>query len=228
MSLDNNHQLARKVSSAVEEWIPSKAHGHESKFQNELQDYLDKRLNAEDSMTLGPSEDIVVEREHGSVNGDVVVNGSIGIEMKRNLDNGQTNTLRGQIENYQEEYTHVIVVACGIDDTDGWRKLKNKYEKQTGIDMGHDTAPVKFIHKRESNYGRGESADKYVGENGSGQAGDEIEQLASVLEDGVRGYQSLTGDGSMESTQAVAAVTKALVVVGIILVVAIYIFITFI
>lgn len=132
MSLGDNQQLAGKVSTAVEDWTPSKAHGHESKFQNELQAYLDKRLNAGDRMMIGPSEDIVVEREHGTVNGDVVVNGDIGIEMKRNLSNSQTKKLRGQIEEYQKEYTHVIALACGIDDMDGWRKLKNDYESQMG------------------------------------------------------------------------------------------------
>ena len=177
---------------------------------------------------LGPSEDIVVEREHGTVNGDVVINGDIGIEMKRDLSNSQTKKLRGQIEAYQKEYTHVIALACGIDDMDGWRRLKNDYENQTGIDMSPDTAPVKFIHKKKSKYGEGESADQYERTSGSDQAGDGVEQLASVLEDGVKGYRSLTSDenGSMESSQAIAAVARAVLVVGMILVVGVYVFIT--
>lgn len=228
MSLGDNQQLAGKVSTAVEDWTPSKAHGHESKFQNELQAYLDKRLNAGDRMMIGPSEDIVVEREHGTVNGDVVVNGDIGIEMKRNLSNSQTKKLRGQIEEYQKEYTHVIALACGIDDMDGWRKLKNDYESQMGIDMRPDTAPVKFIHKKKSNYGTGQSVDEYGYDSSGGQSGEDVEEVIKLVEDGVRGYQSLTGDGSMESGDAVVAVTKAVIVVGLILAFAAYLFITLI
>jgi hypothetical protein len=228
MSLGNNQQLARKVSSAIEDWTPSEEYGHESKFQNELQEYLDRRLNSGGDMTLGPSEDIVVEREHGSVNGDVVINGDIGIEMKRDLSNSQTKKLRGQIEAYQKEYTHVIALACGINDMDGWRKLKNDYENQMGMDMSPDNAPVKFIHKRKSNYGKGESADQYERAGGSGQAVDGLEEMASVLEDGIEGYQSLTGDGNMKSGEAMAAVARAVLVVGLILGVGGYILISFV
>jgi hypothetical protein len=213
MSLGGNQQLASEVSSAIQEWTPSKAYGHESKFQNELQEYLDKRLNLGGNM-IGPDQDVVVEREHGNVNGDVVVNGDIGVEMKRNLDNSQTNTLRGQIENYQQEYTHVIAVACGIDDMDGWRKLKNDYESQMGMDMNPNNAPVKFIHKSKSNYGTGDSADNYERSGSSGQDGAELDEVVNVIEDGVKGYQSLSGDGPMDSNEAVMAVAQAVVIVG--------------
>ena len=216
MSLTGNDQLARQVVSAIEEWTPSEAYDHESKFQNELQEYLDLRLNSEDNMMMGHNEDIVVEREHGTANGDVVVNGAIGIEMKRNLSNSQTNTLRGQIENYQKSYTHVIVVACGIEDMDGWRKLKNDYESQP-IGMGSESAPVKFIHKQKSNYGSGDSADNYSMAGGSNSA-DGVEELAKVVENGIEGYKSLTGDGSMKSGEAVIAVAQAALIVGFLLI----------
>jgi len=166
---------------------------------------------------VGYNEDIVVEREHGTANGDVVVNGEIGIEMKRNLSNSQTNTLRGQIENYQKSYTHVIVVACGIDDMDGWRKLKNDYENQP-IGMGSDRSPVKFIHKHKSNYGSGNSAEKYsISDNSNGADG--AEELANVIEDGLEGYRSLTGDGSMKSGEATIAVAQAVFIIGFLLVI---------
>ena len=73
MSLGGDQELARNVVSAIEDWTPSEAYGHETKFQNELQEYLDRRLNSGNSMTMGGNGDIVVEREHGNVNGDVVV-----------------------------------------------------------------------------------------------------------------------------------------------------------
>jgi hypothetical protein len=229
MSLNSNQQLSRDVVSAIEEWTPSEAYGHESKFQNELQEYLDRRLNANNGMIIGGNEEIVVEREHGNANGDVVVNGEIGIEMKRDLSNSQTNTLRGQIEEYQKEYTHVIVVACGIDDMDGWRKLKNDYENQSGVGMDFDSAPVKFIHKQKSNYGEEDSAADYETTTGDSlQEGEGVEEIAKALEDGVKGYKSLTGDGPMDTGEATVALTKGVLVVGFILAVVIFVLINFI
>jgi hypothetical protein len=224
MSIGGNQQLARDVVSAIEDWTPSEAYGHESKFQNELQEYLDKRLNSGGDMMLGASDDVVVEREHGNVNGDVVVNGEIGIEMKRDLTNSQTKKLRGQIEEYQKEYSHVIPVACGIDDMDGWRKLKNDYENQTGIGVRPDSAPVRFIHKERAGYGNGDGAENYARCGGGGQQGAELDEVANLLGDGVKGYRSLTGDGPMESGEAVSSLAQAvlivvffIVVVGIVL-----------
>lgn len=229
MSLGGNQQLARKVASAVEQWNPSKAYGHESKFQNELQEYLDQRLNEGGSMMSAENSDIVVEREHGNVNGDVVVNGAIGIELKRDLNNSQTKKLRGQIEEYKKEYTHVIALACGIDDMDGWRKLKNDYENEANMGMDPNSAPVKFIHKSKSNYGEGvadnsPSSDTIVGGSaGSLDDGDEIEEVAKTIQRGIKGYNSLTGDGSMDSTEAALAVIQAVVVTGVILAVLLFV-----
>lgn len=153
-----NDQTARKVLNLVERWRPTKAYGHESKFQNELQDFLDAQLNDSGGGGLGMmggGSNYVVSREHGKSKGDVVVDDAIGIEMKRDLSNSQTKKLRGQIEVYQEEYDYVIVCACGITDQDGWRELQNKYEHDQ-MNMGmmqQNSAPVRFVHKKKSNYG---------------------------------------------------------------------------
>jgi hypothetical protein len=224
MSLGSNQQLASKVVSAVEQWSPSEAYDHESKFQNELQEYLDQQLNEGQSMMFAGDRDVVVEREHGNVNGDVVIDGAIGIELKRNLNNSQTKKLRGQIEEYRKEYTHVIALACGIDDMDGWRKLKNDYENSANMAMDPNSAPVKFIHKSKSNYGEKTadnslSSDSSVeGSLGSLDDGNEIEEIANTIQRGLKGYNSLTGDGSMDSTEAALAVVQAAVVIGVILV----------
>jgi hypothetical protein len=212
MSLGSNQNLARKVASATEEWSPSEDHNHESSFQNELQQYLDRRLNSSNTITSG---EIVVEREHGNVNGDVVVNGDIGIEMKRDFTNSQAKKLRGQIEEYQKEYTHVICCACGIEDMDGWRKLRNDYENQA-IGMNPDSAPVKFIHKQKGNYGADGSTGEYPA-GGGGNNDVDLDEIAEVLQSGVTGYRSLAGDGPMNSGEAVVAVVQAVVVVGVLL-----------
>lgn len=154
--LGGDQQLFEEVVRAVDVWIPSKAYGHEAKFQNELKDFLDAELNSGTQGGLdigGNSADRVVERESGRSRADVVVNQLVGIEMKRELSNSQTKKLRGQIETLLDEYPFVIVCACGIQDMDGWRKLKNNYQGTRG-GIGMDVSTVEFIAKDPANYGK--------------------------------------------------------------------------
>lgn len=149
-------QLFGEVVRAVDAWVPSKEYGHESKFQNELQNFLDSELNSSSQGGLGlgmGAQESVVERESGRARADLVVNQTVGIEMKRNLSNSQTKKLRGQIEEYLDEYPYVIVCACGIQDMDGWRRLKNKYQGRSG-GIGMDVSEVEFIAKDPENYGK--------------------------------------------------------------------------
>lgn len=152
------NQKFQEVVDLVERWRPSQDYGHESKFQNELQEYLDECLNeGGQEMALGGQQsDDVVEREQGKSRADVAVNDLVGIEMKRDLSNRQTKKLRGQIEDYLDNYDFVIVCACGMEDRDGWRKLKNKYDGAQG-DMISGQKQVKFIWKKTENYGEEEA-----------------------------------------------------------------------
>lgn len=204
------------MKRAVEEWTPQEDYDHESKFQNDLQEYLDKRLNA--SQGFGQQQEVVVEREHGTARGDVVVDGTVGIEMKRDLTNGQINTLRGQLEEYQAEYDHVLSVACGIEDRDGWRKLKNEYENNT-MGFNASSAPVQFIHKPKSEYGSGDTADNYASSGAGGLDNAVDADLEQVVQEGVEGYRSLTGDGNMDTGNAIVAVAQLALIIVVLFVV---------
>lgn len=155
--IGGGQQLYQDVLRAVDAWIPSKAYGHESKFQNELQEFLDAELNAGGGggfgLDLGGGGERVVERESGRARADIVVNQTVGIEMKRELSNSQTKKLRGQIEEYLDEYPFVIVCACGIQDMDGWRRLKNTYSRGGG-GLGLNGGTVDFVHKDPDYYGQ--------------------------------------------------------------------------
>ncbi|WEL20886.1 hypothetical protein [Halorhabdus sp. BNX81] len=158
--IGGDQQLFEDVLGIVEYWVPSKAYDHESKFQNELQEFLDVELNdSEDQgpmgIELGPSRDYVVDREHGQSRADIAVDDTVGIEMKRNLSNSKAKReLRGQIEGYLDNYPFVIVVACGLEDTSQWRNLKNKYEGNQGIVGMDQGGTVAFVHKERDNYGK--------------------------------------------------------------------------
>jgi len=164
--------LGNEVLQYVEEWIPDRSYRSETKFQNDLQEYLDQRLNESGGMGLGiglgggSGSQIPVKREHGSVNADVAVGDDIGIEMKRDFTNSKKHRLSGQITDYQKEFPYVIVVACGISDMDGWRELQNEYGGPGGIGMNQ--SEIHFVHKKKENFGKDPSE---VNRGGDGPLG---------------------------------------------------------
>jgi hypothetical protein len=143
-----DQRLYDRVLKEIQDWVPSQAYDHESKFQKELQDVLDARLNDSGGGQMGQNKEIPVHRERGRSNADLAVDDVVGVEMKRNLTNSQAKKLRGQIEAYLDSYNFVIIVACGIQDTSNWREMKNKYEGRVTVDSGY----IKFIWKKKENY----------------------------------------------------------------------------
>lgn len=147
-----------EVLDLVKRWNPSQVHGHENKYQSELQDYLDEELNSQGSgMGLGMSGSggHVVSTERGTAYGDVVVDDVVGVELKRNFSNSQKKKLRGQLEDYADSYDYVIACACGIEDMDGWRELENKLSSQQRGVM--DMTEFAFVVKRRDDMGSGHS-----------------------------------------------------------------------
>lgn len=152
-----DNQTYQKVVELLDAWRPSQDYGHESKFQSELSDFLDEELNKQndglmgDMMGGGGGSNHVVSRERGNARGDVVVDDTVGIEMKRHFSNDQKRKLRGQLEDYADNYPYVIALACGIDDMDGWREVENKFAQGRG--MGMNQTQFSFIIKRRENFG---------------------------------------------------------------------------
>lgn len=146
-------QTFQEVIKLVDYWVPTQAYGHENKFRDELKDYLDRQLNeGRGGGLMGNQRELPVASEHGQAKGDVAVDDRVGIELKRDFSNDQKRKLEGQINGYLDNYPFVIVCACGIDDMDGWRELKNKYEGMQG--MGMEQQEVVFVHKRKENFGK--------------------------------------------------------------------------
>lgn len=153
--------LCNEVVQYVEEWIPERSYRKEHRFQNDLQEYLDERLNESGGFGMGlggGSDQLPVKREYGKVNADVAVGEKVGIELKRDFTNTNKHRLSGQITDYQKEFPCVIVVACGISDMDGWRELQNEYGGRGG--MGMNQSEVRFVHKQKDYFGKDSSEDR--------------------------------------------------------------------
>lgn len=97
------------VVNLVDAWRPSQNYGHESKFQKEVSEFLDEQLNKDigggmGDMMGGGGPNYVVSRERGNSRGEVVINDTVGIEMKRHFSNSQKKKLRGQLVDYADNY----------------------------------------------------------------------------------------------------------------------------
>lgn len=143
------------VWDLVQRWNPSQVYDHENKYQSELQDYLDEALNeGGGGMGFGlggGGGGYAVSTERGTSYGDVVVNDTVGIELKRNFSNSQKRKLRGQLEDYADNYDFVIACTCGVEDTDGWREVQQKFSAQNRGVM--DPTEFRFEIKRRENFG---------------------------------------------------------------------------
>jgi len=163
------NNLGSQVWDLVKAWTPSQEYGHEREYQSELQEYLDKQLNENSGQSMGfgmGGGTHAVSTERGTSYGDVVVDDTVGIELKRNFDNSQKKKLRGQIEDYADNYDFVIACACGIEDTDGWRELKQKLsQRQRGM---MDMTEFRFTIKYRDDFDSGDSG----GGGGRGGGGD--------------------------------------------------------
>lgn len=146
-------QLGHQVLNLVEQWVPSQVYDHENKYQSELQDYLDESLNSGgmSGLGMGSGGSHYVSTERGTSYGDVVIDDVVGIELKRNFTNSQQKKLRGQLEDYADNYDYVIACACGIEDMDGWRELETTFQNRQGGLM--DMTQFAFVIKRRENMG---------------------------------------------------------------------------
>jgi len=149
--------VCNEVVEYIEEWVP-RNHDGENGFQDELKEYLEKRLDEADNnglhVGLGGSsgKGYPIRKEYGKSRADVAVGDEVGIELKYNLSNNRVYELKGQIDNYRKEFPCVIAVACGLSDNGRWRELQNEYGGMETVGM--DQSEVHFIHKRAENFGK--------------------------------------------------------------------------
>jgi len=132
--------LARTVEEIILDWRPDSSNDREHDYQVDLEQFLRDELNR------GNVEPIVIDRNCGPINADIVVDEWIGIELKNDLSKRQSKELGDEIEEYTAHYDHVFVVACGVDDTAGWDRHIRDYETDGGT-FGLGGIPVAFIEK---------------------------------------------------------------------------------
>lgn len=194
MGMVGKEELGREVAAALGDWTPTENYDDDAAFRDELQEYLAARLNASGGKILDATGKIVVERAYGDLECDVVVSGTLGITIERNLTGDQITQLGGKIREFQKAYTHVVIIACGSIEDEEWEKLKTAYSNQEGLNNDPGSTPVMFLRRREANYGRGDTAENYpnTGEQNNGRS--ILQTTNRLLQNGLGRLRSLRED----------------------------------
>jgi len=142
----NEPPLDDLVESIVRDWQPRQRYGREHEYKTDLEGYLETELNAPDPE---PPYAVATNRSRSAC--DIVVDDTVGVELKRNPDSAAVDRLRGELETYLDRYAVVIVCACGIDDASAWQRLEREYNSGGGgglLGLGGSDSPVVFVTKR--------------------------------------------------------------------------------
>ncbi len=137
----------------INRWKPKQKYPNESKYRDDLMDFLYKRLNKSGDILFG-NRNVKLKKEASRSLCDIGVgNHQVGIELKKDLKSkSQINRLQGQIEDYEEDYKEgVIVVLVGKVDkyveTDLKQKMNKKMNKS--LNFGIQQFRIKLINKSD-------------------------------------------------------------------------------
>lgn len=136
------------VVRAIQKWVPEKHYRSEKGYQNDLSQYLRNAMKQPQGL-LSQSADVTVHKESGREVCDVVVNRTVGIELKYNLKRkSDVDRLVGQVTGYKKEYDGVIIALVGNVYPDVVDQLKSKLQSESGTGVGLGApaeAPVRII-----------------------------------------------------------------------------------
>ncbi len=119
------------VINAIKEWIPSIRYPKEVGYQAELSNILEHKYH------------FFIEREAGPSLADILVDGKLPIELKKNPKLTDLDRLSGQVDRHIENYQTCIVVICDPGARDQLLKSQRRIESRYAASDGE----VIFIHK---------------------------------------------------------------------------------
>ncbi|MCW4016497.1 MAG: hypothetical protein NWF06_09020 [Candidatus Bathyarchaeota archaeon] len=123
--------LFNDVLHTVSTWNPKAEYLTERKYRDDLLEFLQEQLNSDSTpyssaiWGLDPLSHHFVKKEAGRSLADIAIDNEIGIELKRNLKHkSQINRLVGQVVDYLNAYSCVIIVLCGRTEREAVSILK--------------------------------------------------------------------------------------------------------
>lgn len=109
---------------AINRWTPEKNYRKENGYRDDLIQYLRERLNQESPFS---NRKVTIQSESGRWLCDIVVNRSIGIELKKDLkEKAKIDRALGQLHRYWGQYHDVIIVLVGNTDPNKYDDLREQ------------------------------------------------------------------------------------------------------
>jgi hypothetical protein len=136
----------------VQTWKPKGRYRSEDAYRDDLKEFLRTSLNKPSPFAIGPQKRIKVTSESGRHLCDIAVDDSVGIELKKDLNElAKVDRLFGQIGRYKKQYSGIIVVLVGNTSKDAYEDLVSRLsemQSSTGISLGFTAGPkITVINK---------------------------------------------------------------------------------
>ena len=152
--------LFDEVLQAINDWNPKAEHSTERKYRDDLLTFLQKILNnSGNGVFCSPiwgfdsSMHHFIKKEAGRSLADIGIDDEVGIELKRNLKRkSQINRLVGQIVDYLNGYSYVIIVLCGHTDQEAADILKYNLRRivRSSSSLFGQEKLIKIVYKDKS------------------------------------------------------------------------------
>ncbi|QYZ79258.1 hypothetical protein E2N92_07315 [Methanofollis formosanus] len=109
---------------AINRWTPEKNYRKEDGYRDDLIQYLRERLNQESPFS---NRKVTIQPESGRSLCDIVVDRSIGIELKKDLkEKAKVDRALGQLHRYWGQYHDIIIVLVGNTDPNKYDDLREQ------------------------------------------------------------------------------------------------------
>jgi len=118
--------LFNDVIHIINHWNPKSKYPNETKYRDELLEYIRDGLNSNNSMFGISRGRVSVKKEDSRGLCDIGIDRRIGIELKKDLKSkAQVNRLIGQIVNYKRDYQDIIILLVGDTNKEALENLKD-------------------------------------------------------------------------------------------------------
>jgi len=151
--------LFDEVVKIINQWRPQKKYPNETKYRDDLMNFIHDRLNDPRKNMFFGRRNVLVRKEDSRSLCDIAVERSVGIELKfgknGKISKKEIDRLHGQIGGYRKEYSEgIIVVLVGevdkFSEAEVRKKLEDLYDLINRANFGLQQFRIKLINKSDS------------------------------------------------------------------------------
>lgn len=129
--MDKGQRLFRDVVEDVKSWVPPESGEN---FEQSLYSFLSERVNIGKDGVSRKEETVEVQKKDERP--VIVVKENIGIDVIENFSEEDLEETSEVLKDSDLEYT--VVVACGVEDVEAWKKFTVNHRGTRSIDTQTD------------------------------------------------------------------------------------------